>query len=107
MSAESALDGDSEPNRDRGATHAARWLAVLLDVTADGRVFLHVDRPGARSQSHVFRTGADLGAFVATLLAAQLEPNDAALTALRDAAQTIARRLPDGDSNRDSSPVAS
>lgn len=96
MSSEPGSGNGGEPAVAGGVPKAARWLAVLLDVTADGRIFLHLDRPNERGESHVFRSGSELGAFVAALLAAPAEPGDAALAALRDAARVIAARLPLG-----------
>jgi hypothetical protein len=91
-------DAGTDAGTDAGAD--AGWLEILLHVTPDRQIALAAYGSGPlREISRTFRSGAELGHFIAGLLADPDVASHPVLAALRAAAQVV-RREPDADTTR-------
>lgn len=68
------------------------WMEILLHFTVRGELVVHIDGSGMASVTRHFRSGTDLGDFVATRLAPDSPIDDPILQALRQAASRLPGR---------------
>lgn len=80
---------DERPGRRAHDIREQGWVDMLLYLSADGRLTMHLAGSGHPTETYIFRSGAELGDFIVTLLDRH-GATDPILAVLRDAV----RRLP-------------